>query len=318
MRLLLSMGLRPHGAGPLRPRLRILETATGAVHDALVPDLPPSAEHEEFTGAHLERRPDGDRLWQCTRRAVWCLSWPDLRVVQALTHPLLHDVHHALPTPEGIWVACTGHDSVLRFHDGALDAHAWLHPEGTRWDPGPAFRAAHDGLGDFTGVPYDRFKPHPVHPNHLFLRDGAVWVTALNTERAVPLDGDPADGWPLPGPAHDGTALDGLHAFTSVDGHLHLRAPDGAVVDDLDLAGLEGARGHFGWCRGVARVGETAFVGVSMLRATRWREAARRLLRGPKAPTRVLQVDLATRRVVGAWPVGNPGGTIYALHVLPR
>jgi hypothetical protein len=87
---------------------------------------------------------------------------------------------------------------------------------------------------------------------------------------------------------------------------------------ELDLAALSGRRGALGWCRGVEVVGSRLFVGLTMIRATRHREVLRQLLKGPKLPTRIVEVDLDRRRVAREVEVGNhAGGTIYSLLAAP-
>lgn len=327
MRLLLSMGLKPGGyaRAPLRPHLRILDTDTGSVTDPRVETTPrhhPSPDdHAEFTGA--VRTPDG-HLLQTTRTEVLWLRWPDLTVVRRWSHPLLYDVHDALPRPGGGWaVTATGHDSVLEFDAGGrLQTHHWLAAGRVgQGAPPPGFLEAHDGVTDFRTVPFVRFKPHAVHPNHLVDLDGSLWVTSLRTRRFHPVD-DPQGGVVFDqGPPHDGIRWhDGLW-FTTISGHVVVRDPHTlAVTRDLDLSALATHRRMQGWCRGLARVGSRLFVGMTILRGSTQRELIRWLVKGEagrKAPTRVVEVDLDTERIVAEHPVGNvAGGTIYSLHPL--
>jgi hypothetical protein len=122
------------------------------------------------------------------------------------------------------------------------------------------------------------------------------------------------------GVPHDGKLRDGLLWFTQVHGRVVAVDPShGRRVWDLAID--EGGRGLPGWCRGVEKVGDRLFVGFTMLRSTRHRDVARWLLRGAdgrKRPTRIVEFDLARRRVVRELLVGNEaGGTIYGIQALP-
>ncbi len=315
MRLLLSMGLRPRPGAPLRPALRWLDPDNGRLEDvevrALAPHHHPSeADHAELTGAHL----DGDKLVQTSRTEVLVLTWPDLRLLRRLSHPLLHDVHDALPLADGSFlVTATGHDSVVHLdHDGALRAHHRLAPEA--W----ALRYAQLGP-DFRGVPFAATKPHAAHPNHLTLVGGKPWVTCLATASFQPLD--PADGPPVSfaeGGPQDGKRDGALRWFTTVTGHvLALDAADHARQLTLDMHALDPSPGLPGWCRGVARVGSRLFVGMTALRDSAHREWLRQVLcgaQGVKRPTRVVEIDLDGPRLRAIHAVDRFGdGTLYAI-----
>jgi hypothetical protein len=95
---------------------------------------------------------------------------------------------------------------------------------------------------------------------------------------------------------------------------------DGTRHVHLDLSAMESTKKLRGWCRGIEKVGHRLFVGMTMLRASRHREALRHLFRGEagrKLPTRVLEIDLETETIVDSYPVGNEaGGTLYGIHAL--
>jgi hypothetical protein len=316
MRLVLSMGLKPHGdpREPLRPRLRLLDTDTGRVEDLLAPEPgphhPAEAEHAELTGAFRV----GDVLLQCTRTEVLELGWGSWELRHRWSHPLLHDVHHALPYADGVAVASTGLDAVLCFDaERRLVARHWL-GEGD-------FEQRFGGVTDHRTLPFDHHKPHQVHPNHLLTLDGALYATCLQTRELRRVTPDPAVIWRFSGPPHDGRWLQDAWWFTTVDGQIvALDATLTRPVLTIDLAALHEEAGLIGWCRGIERVGDRLFVGMTMLRATPGRELVRRLVRGAhgrKLPTRVIELDLQARRIVRSHPVGNEaGGTLYAIHAL--
>lgn len=295
------MGTR-HGPGaPLRGVLRVLDTADGQVEEVLA-WTPPAAEHPgpeehaELTGAERE----GDLLVQCTRTGVLWIDLARMVVQRAWSHPLLHDVHHALPLPGGrLAVAATGHDSVLVFDGERLEAWHWL-GEGARSTyasageapPPPGFEARYGRIADWRTVPFDRFKPHPVHPNHLVVVDGRLWVTGLTDASFREVGGGRRVVFPEGG-VHDGRWLDGQLWFTAVGGQVIVLDPALQRAATVDVAALDRAPGLAGWCRGVERAEGRLFVGFTTLRSTRHRELLRGLVRGKagqKRPTRVCEV----------------------------
>jgi hypothetical protein len=162
-------------------------------------------------------------------------------------------------------------------------------------------------------------KPHAEHPNHVVEHQGRTWVTCFETRRARALDpADPAVLDLSEGIPHDGRPHDGLLWFTLTHGVvLAIDPTTGAVAHRIDLGTLDPEPGLLGWCRGLARVGDRLFVGMTMLRRPRHREVLRWVMRGPagrKRPSRVVEIDLLGPRIVRQIPVGNhAGGTIYGL-----
>ncbi len=319
MRLLLSMGIKPGGRvnHPLRPHLRLLDTRTGAVTDLLTPVPEPfhpgRREHAEFTCAKLR----GHTLLQTTRSSVWWIRLPDMAVTRQLSHPLMHDVHDALLAPDGLlYVTSSGLDTVLAFDQaGSLVARHYL--------GSTSFEERFGDRTDFRSLPFDHFKPHEVHPNHLVWMNDEPWFASLNARRFAPVR-RPHEGVVIEhGPIHDGVLHEGLLWLTTVTGHvLALDPATLAPRIHLDLNEISDETGHLGWCRGLAFHGEHLFVGMTMLRNSPQREIVRWILKGPasrKLPTRVLQIHLPTRRLVASHPVGNAaGGTLYSIQPWPE
>lgn len=234
------------------------------------PEAPDAAGHA-FTGAAW----DGDRLLVTTPSAlVWVdpVSW---RVDEVVRHPRFLDLHHAVVVGERRFVANTGRDEVLALEGGRVVA-AWsvAGPRGAR-----------------------------AHPNHLFARDGGVWVTRFHPRDAVPVAGGAAIEVGVERP-HDGVpAPDGVW-FTTVDGHL-VRGEVGRAPVVVRVAPPDADPQPLGWCRGLAVHGSTAWVGFTRLRATRFREHlawTRGALRGKqlatRRPSRVCRVDLGSGEVL--------------------
>jgi len=311
------MGVKPGGRTdePLRPLLLELDTASGQVLRQRSWDTPVhhgagADVHQEFTAA--ARAPDGT-VWQPTHTELLRIDPRDLSVVQQVDHPLFHGLHSASCAANGdVLLSAAGIDSVLRLSsEGELLEHAFLQDR--------PFADAFPGITDFRRVPYDGLKPHAEHPNHAVEHQGRVWVTCFETRRARALDPRHPDTLELPdGIPHDGRPYGGLLWFTLTHGVVVAIDPHtGGVVHRIDLAALDPEPGLLGWCRGLAKMGDRLFVGMTMLRRPRHREVLRWMMKGPsgrKRPSRVVEIDLRGPRIVQQIPVGNrAGGTIYGL-----
>lgn len=320
------MGIRPGGrpTEPLQPRLLEVTWPRGARRELrwrTDPARMSSAQaDQEFTAASWSSR---GTLLQPTHTEILEIDPARWTVTREISHPLMHSVHNVVERPGGgLVVSCAGNDSVLELDPrGELIAHHWLRGDRS------GFAAAYPGITDFRRAHHDRFKPHSHHPNHAFYVDDELWVTCFEQRAALSLsrpgrripftESIPHDGRRIP---HDGRG--GLLWFTLVDGWVIAVDPETLerrVVIDLNT--LDPRPQMLGWCRGVEVVGDRLFVGMTMLRRTRHREVLRVLLRGErgrKLPTRIVEVDLGERRIVGELEVGNAaGGTIYGLLKSP-
>jgi hypothetical protein len=234
-----------------------------------------------------------------TRTAIFRVDPATGVAVEALSHPWFHDLHAAWALEGGVLAVATGWEGVLDVTWDGRVRRTWTF--GVRGPP----------VGDGRRLAHDCFKPHQFHPNAAFILGNGLWVTGLSARAVVGPSGHRID---LPGLAHDGVPRDGLWWFTTVEGRvLALDLPGGTLVVDIHAARAEGYSGHPGWCRGVEVVGDQIWLGFSQERGSRWRETARAMLRGPKAPSRVVQIDRKSGRYVGSWPFPDPTAAIYGL-----
>jgi ligand-binding sensor domain-containing protein len=229
-------------------------------------------------------RCDDGRLLATTERELLWLS-EEGRVLSRRSHPSFNDVHHAIEHDGAVWVASTGADAVVELRGDEVTVHALAEqlPE-----------------GDLRGR---NLKPHRVHPNHLFVWRDQMWVTclhqgharSLHTAEILPVDEERI---------HDGVVHDGWVWFTTVDGRVV--GTDGQQRTEIDLNELDGGGEPLGWCRGLAFDDDgTLWVGMTRLRATRWRHHLawlRGRLRGrvevSRRPTRLLRIDHTTPSVL--------------------
>lgn len=316
MRLLVSMGIRPGGRPnePLRPLLREVDVDRGEILRDLSWDTEPGflsgpSADQEFTAASWR---DRRTLVQPTHTEILEIDVPRWKVMRVSSHPLFHSVHSAVPCGGGgVVVSSAGNDSVLVLDDeGRLERHHYL--------PGAGFHERFSGVHDFRRAHHDAFKPHHYHPNYAAFVGDQLWVTCFETRSAGPIGADPLRFRGIP---HDGRAIDGRLWFTWVSGQVAVVDPVSRATEIIDVAAMDGRPQRLGWCRGVEVVGDRLFVGMTMLRRTRHREVMRTLLlgaAGEKLPTRIVEVDLRSHRIVREIEVGNAaGGTIYGLAYSP-
>ena len=293
-------------------RLLELDTASGAIRTVLSytsrPEhVPPQGGSHVFMAGSW----DGDTLLLCTRTEVVRFDPRRERVVEVLSHPWMNDVHHVCRVAGRLHVVSTGLDAVLVLDDGGAVVESISATEA------PVFAARDRGV-DYRRIP--SMKPHAVHPNFVFERDGLRWVTRLHPGDALCLDERSRRISLADAPVHDGVAVGGARWFTTVPGEL-LRVDAGgdgvgvdAVAQRVDLASLGGPHTAppLGWCRGVAFDGDLAFVGFSRLRPTPIKQNLR-WLRKPlgkpdeAAPTRLVAYDLAGGGHVATWELEDAG-----------
>jgi hypothetical protein len=303
MRLVLSMGLRPSSQldEPMRPVLRELTVPSGTLGRELWG--PAALVDDQFTVPHRA----GGVLVQPSRTAVSMVDLHAFAVTRTVSHRLFSDVHSVAPWSGGWLVTSTGIEAVLAFDD--------------RFE----LVARHDrrvpvDIDDVRQLPHDFARPHATHPSYAFEHGHAIWVTEFATQRCVALNGNGVVHF-AEGPVHDGVVREGLRWFTTVTGTIVAVDPDSlARRHTIDLRGMTAARGLLGWCRGIEVRGDRLFVGMTMIRRSAWREVARWVVRGEhglKMPTRVVEVDWRSGRIVAEYPVGNAaGGVIYAITAL--
>lgn len=296
---------RDHEALYDEARLARLDPRTGEL-DVLLSWRSPAFDRPGLGHCFKGARWDGDELLLCTEREVLRVDPAGWEVREVVSHPWFNDLHDVARIDGQLHVVSTGLDAVLVLDDGQVTA-------------------AHGVLGPFRGRPEVDYravstKPHRSHPNHVFEVGGRVWATRLEQQDAVCLD-DPGLRLPLEvGPVHDGLPVGTSVWFTVVDGRLvAVDAEERAVERVVSLRDDDPEPP--GWCRGLHIDGDRAFVGFSRLRTTRTRHHLARIrgwLRGrqdaTRRPTRVVALDLAEERIIGAWPTGRAGlDAIFAI-----
>jgi len=307
VRLLVSIGAPAAVGAPLQPAVLVVDLPTWSWVERwpLAPVRAPSGGDHAGVPAQI-----GTTLLQPTRSAVLRLDLQTGAPLGELSIPAFSDLHSVTVAPDGaLLVASTGNELVVELDASGDERRRWA--LGAPVPPGRDDRALHHAA----------LKPHRRHPNHAVRVGERVLVTCLETRDCVDVD-DASFRVPLPeGPPHDGSLVGDLLWFTTTNGWIiAAEAHDGRRALALDLAELDPGRGLAGWCRGVAVDGDRLWVGLSQLRRSALREAARRALRGEagrKRPARIIEIDLRSRRVVRELAVPDPAGAeIYGLTLV--
>ncbi len=252
----------------------------------------------------------GDRLYACSQTELMVYSYPDLELLHHVSHPLLNDVHHAIPattaeTPDGaepnLWASVSGQDLVAELSVAGDVVSLWAVDGSDAWsriDPDRDYRIN------------TKLKPHSYHPNHLFrMPDGKLWVTRFETRDAVEVGNLDRRIAIERERCHDGV-VDGGHVyFTTVDGHVIVADVETLqVVADHELLGSR-PNSLLGWCRGLTFVGDHALVGFSRIRHTKVRGALSWVRKGftQSEPTRVAIYDRSTWKLVDEMDLESVG-----------
>ncbi len=308
--------------GPTDPRgvravLGILDVERGEViHrcEYMTPaELRAPVQKMQFTGS---ARDDG-RLYVCAHNeVVFFEGWPPVEPAGRLTLPGFNDLHHCLPWKGGLVIANTGLETVDHVSlDGELISRWDLLDgiEGARTiDPGREYRRLDDV----------DLKPHRLHANHLFVRDGKLWVTQLRTSRAVCLTDAKNTIEFEAGMPHDGRYIRDRLVFTTTNGHLVIVDPASLEMTSHHLPALTPGAEVLGWCRGVCedpRGPGSYFVAFSTQRETRWREYAFWAKHSHKPlPSRIDTYDLDRgERVESVEMTRGQSLTMFQLDLLP-
>jgi hypothetical protein len=299
--------------------LGILDADSGEILHRCEYERPPalraSGQKMQFTGFCL----DGDQIYACSHtEIVHFVDWPPVEPKDRLSLVGFNDLHHCILWKGGLAVANTGLETVDHV---SLDGDLLQ-----RWD---LLNRVPDARHIDPAVDYRQFadtKPHRLHLNHLFVRDGELWVTQLNTSRAVCVTADHAEITIDAGMPHDGryvkssTAL----AFTTVNGFVVLVDPESLeVTASHDLKRMTPGATVLGWCRGVCddpRDADRFFVAFSFLRSTPWREYGFWIKHGHKrVPSRIDLFDVKRGEVVESIPMTQRESLVlFQLEVLPR
>jgi hypothetical protein len=245
-----------------------------------------------FTGGCLH---DG-QWFQAAGTEVVVYSLPDWSVHRVISFPSFNDLHGVKVIGNEIGVINTGLEmfQILSLEGEIVrEFNAAATPTWERFD---------------RSIDYRRFgstKPHTSQINNAFKIDGQWWLTRCLGRDAVNVE-DGEDRIPIAvGQPHDGLVRGDFIYFTTTNAHIVVaRASTRKVEEVIDLNALLGKGRKMGWCRGLEVKGETAYVGFTRLRRSKWHglfDAAKDSIRGRKGHSFIQKVDLRKKVLVDSY-----------------
>lgn len=249
------------------------------------PEVCPSI---RFTAMHM----DGDRIYVPTGTEILIYSYPNMDLVDYISHPEFNDVHHVASYGDYIYVVSTGLDSIYIINKNDKTnftrRYVGLTPFEERFNPEEV---------DYRKI--NSTMPHEAHPNFVLDIGGAMWATRLNQHDIVCIDDLSKTVNLSDYPVHDGIDVNGKKYFTGVDGRIVIFNPNTMLVEQVhNLNQFESRGAPLGWCRGLCVNGDVAYVGFSALRNTKIKESIKWLVNKTKGvghfalPTRIAAYDL--------------------------
>lgn len=248
-----------------------------------------------FKGAYLAE----DKVFVVTNTEVLQYDLPKWDIAQVHTHTSFNDLHAVFIDNGYIYVCNTGMEIVqrLRISDGGIDRE-WnmaCAPTWERFDMGTDYRRI------------ATTKPHNAHINHLFKLNGELWVNLGNQRKARSLEseGDIIDLDSLYDDnekvlCHDGVVRGDWIYFTSVNGSIIVVDKTTLKVEErIDLNSINTLDKTIGWTRGIEIIENKAYVGISKMRHSKYKEYTKWIIYGDKGSllSSIVEVDLCARRI---------------------
>jgi hypothetical protein len=206
------------------------------------------------------------QIFLCTQTEVLILDSTTLNTIRRISLPFFNDLHHVRPDNQGnLLIANTGLDMVARVSLDGTILDEWSVFGSPVWD-------RHDQGLDYRKVLTT--KPHPSHPNFVFVSQDQIWATRHFQKDAVCLD-DPKKTMNIEiEKPHDGEVLDGKVFFTTVDGQIIvIDERSNQLSQTIDLREIYGSKRPLGFCRGLKVINDTqVMVGFSRLRGTKFQK----------------------------------------------
>ena len=270
----------------------------------------------QFKGAYLH----GDYYYVVTNTEVLCYSLSSWHLEDVISLPCFNDLHGVMRTGELLYIVNTGLEVIQVFdlNKRAIvrEINMATRPTYERFNPESDYRLI------------ATTKPHEAHVNHIFEMGGQIWATRGQKRDAVNID-DMSIRLRLPHKnsekvvlCHDGIMRAGKLYFTGVDAHILTFDPaNKELQDDLDLSAINTTKYSLGWTRGLEIVNGQAFLGLSKMRPTTFKDYTSWFVRGEKKamPSAIINIDMANRMVMDYYIMEHyTGHAIFTILLHPN
>lgn len=272
----------------------------------------PPAEHlgegisRMFKGAFLFK----NRYYVVTNTELLEYNLDNWHLENVITHPSFNDLHAVFVDNNYIYICNTGLEVVQLLKNGKIE-------QTFNMADTPTERRFSEKK-DYRTIPCT--KPHEAHINHICSFTGGIWVTRFQKRDAVSLfDQSKKLTMPVDAGCHDGKVVGRSVFFTTVNGHIiEFDTHSLTLKNDYDINAY--ASKGIGWTRGLEIHGGYAYLGVSALRHSRFREYAKGIIRGREhqiMPSSLLKIDLKNQKIAGQLTLSYRRAAIYTILHYP-
>jgi len=305
MKLIVSMGIpvedydrRPYGARFNKAIIQVIDWDNKTVLEEI--EHIPSKENlgadvsTMFKGAMVK----GDYYWVVTNTEVLKYNWKTWELEDIYSDKTFNDLHAVLPLDDHIMICNTGLEMIQIFD------YKWNLLQEVNLASVPTYERF-DRNTDYRTV--GTTKPHEVHANHIFELDNEIWVTR-GRHGAARLNDFSAKITMDVGLCHDGLVREDKIYFSTVQGHI--MAVDRRTLeieDDIDINKDSPAGKQIGWTRGLEVVGNKAYLGITKIRGSKFKEYTKWIVKGEGIlmPSSMLEIDLGTKNIVDTYKMQN-------------
>ena len=240
------------------------------------------------------------------------------------TDKSFNDLHGVLPTGDGVYVCNTGLEIVQKIESYGEPCAKVVSEINIASQP--TWQRFNNKI-DYRTIPTT--KPHEAHINHLFTIRKKVWVNLGNSRKAICvtdpnlfIDMDSYFDQNEKVLCHDGLVVGDKIYFTSVSGKIIIVDKNYLKVEKIiNLNKINNLDKDIGWTRGIEVVGTKAYVGITKVRRSRFKEYTKYLVTGEKSsmPSSIIELDLEREVITDAYEAQNyQGHGIYSIIKLPE
>lgn len=236
-------------------------------------------------------------------------------IEKVISHPSFNDLHGVLPLRDKIYICNTGLELIQE-----LDYSGNIVNEINIASTATSDRF--DRIKDYRTIATT--KPHEIHVNHLFILNEDLWATQGNLRSAVNIENRTAklvfSDLFMPEETilcHDGIIKGDHIFFTTVNAHIVIFDKNTKrLVKDIDVNQLNSSDRAIGWTRGLHVVGNSAFLGITAMRHSKFKNYIKWFLRKGRQtmPSSIIEIDLESEKIIDSYEMEKyQGHAIYSI-----